>query len=279
MTNKQAKIWFITGISSGLEKALAEAVMNHGDFVIGTFRDSRQVDQFNGANSEKGAAFKLDINENEQIAQVVSNVTAQFGRVDVLVNNAGYGFAGAVEEASESEIRAAFETNFFGTLSITQAFLPLFRQQQSGHIIQISSHSGIKGFAGFGIYSASKFALEGISEALAAEIAPLGIKLTLIEPGPFRTYFADTSLRQAANRFDDYEPTAGAFRNRMQQVNGQQEGNPVKAAAAIIQITQTENPPLRLPLGKIAISTLTAKLQSVQQDLDNWREVAASAVY
>lgn len=275
----QARIWFITGISSGLGKALAESVMNHGDFVIGTFRSRSQVEAFNEANAGRGLAVELDITKPDQIEQVVRAVTNQFDRIDVLVNNAGFGFAGAVEEASESEIRAVFDANLFGTLALTQAFLPVFRRRKSGHIVQISSHSGVKGFAGFGIYSASKFALEGVSEALAAEVAPLGIKLTIVEPGPFRTNFAGTSLKQAVNRIADYEATAGAFRNRMEQVTGQQEGNPAKAAAAIIQITQAENPPLRLPLGKIAVNTITSKLESVRTDLDNWRAVAESAVW
>jgi NAD(P)-dependent dehydrogenase (short-subunit alcohol dehydrogenase family) len=275
--NEKTKVWFITGISSGLGKALADAVIHNGDFVIGTFRQQQQVDHFNAANAGRGQAFNLDVTQRDQIADVVHAVINQFGRVDVLVNNAGFGFAGAIEEAADAEIRAVFEANFFGAINLTQAFLPLMRKQKQGHIIQISSHGGIKAFAGFGIYNASKFALEGVSEALAAEVAPLGIKLTIVEPGPFRTNFAGAGFRQATNRIDDYETTAGAFRSRMEQVNGQQEGDPAKAAAAIIQITQIDNPPLRLPLGKIAINTITAKLDSVQTDLDNWREVAENA--
>lgn len=279
MTTNSQKIWFITGISSGLGEAMAEAVMQHGDLVIGTFRQPQQVDTFNATHTGRGRAFVLDITQTDQISQVVEAVTTEFGRVDVLVNNAGYGFAGAVEEASEAELNAVFATNFFGTVALTQAFLPLFRAQKSGYIIQISSHSGIKGFAGFGIYSASKFALEGISEALAIEVAPLGIRVTIVEPGPFRTRFADAGFKQAERQIADYDGTAGAFRHRMQQVNGQQEGDPAKAAAAIIQITQLDQPPLRLPLGKIALSTIAAKLDSVRTDLENGRTVAENAVY
>lgn len=274
----QAKIWFITGISSGLGKALAEAVMQQGDFVIGTFRQPQQVTDFNQVHAERAFALELDITKPKQIRQATQQATDRFGRVDVLVNNAGYGFAGAIEEASDAEIRAVFDANFFGTMALTQALLPLFRSQRSGHIIQVSSHSGMKGFAGFGIYSASKFALEGASEALAAEVALLGIRLTIVEPGPFRTNFAGTGFKRAAHQITDYDPTAGAFRSRMEQVNGQQEGDPAKAAAAIVHITQLENPPLRLPLGKIAVNTITAKLNSVQTDLDNWRDVAEQAV-
>ncbi|GAA4406453.1 hypothetical protein GCM10023187_25910 [Nibrella viscosa] len=161
---------------------------------------------------------------------------------------------------------------------LTQAFLPLFRRQQRGHIVQISSHGGVKAFAGFGSYNAGKFALEGVSEALAAEVAPLGIRLTLVEPGPFRTNFAGSAFRQVAHRITDYDTTAGAFRERMAQVNGRQEGDPVKAALAIMQIARIENPSLRLPLGKIALQTISSQLASVQADLDNWRDLAESAV-
>ncbi|ADB38522.1 oxidoreductase [Spirosoma linguale] len=279
MANEASKIWFITGISSGLGKALAEAVLQQGDVLIGSFRNQQQVDEFNARTTENGLAVLLDITQGDQINEVVHDVLSRFGRIDVLVNNAGYGLIGAVEEATEEEIRAIFETNFFGTMALTRAFLPFFRKQKKGHIIQISSHGGVKAFAGFGLYNASKFALEGASEALAAEIAPLGVALTLVEPGPFRTNFAGGSLRQTATHIADYDTTAGAFLDRMQQVNGQQEGDPAKAANAIVKLTRIDKPPLRLPLGKIALATITAKLQSMQADLDSGRAVAENAVY
>lgn len=273
------KIWLITGISSGLGKSLAEAVIAKGGFVIGTFRQPAQVESFNQQYSHRAKGILLDITDNEQVKSVFQMIQQQFGRLDVLVNNAGYGFAGAIEEADNQEIRAVFEANFFGAWQISKAALPLLRQQKSGHIIQISSHSGFKAFAGFGIYSASKFALEGMSEALAAEVAPLGIKLTIVEPGPFRTGFAGGSFQEAKVQITDYQATAGVFRARIKAVDGKQEGNPDKAAQAIIQITESENPPLRLPLGKVAIGTITAKLASVQADLDNYRAIAESVVY
>lgn len=273
------KIWLITGISSGLGKSLAEAVISHGDFVVGTFRQQEQADAFNNQHSETAFALPLDLTQPDQTEHVVAAIRARFGRIDVLVNNAGVGFAGAVEEASTDEVRAIFEANFFGTLRLTQAVLPLMRQQRSGHVVQMSSHSGVKGFPGFGIYSASKFALEGFSEALAAEVSPLGIRVTLVEPGPFRTDFAGRSFQEAARQLPDYEATAGAFRARMKQVNGQQEGDPTKAAQAIMDLVSSNNPPLRMPLGKIAVATLTAKIESVQRDLDAGREVAMQAVY
>jgi len=275
----EQKIWFITGISSGLGKALAQTVIENGDFVIGTFRNQIQTDAFNNQHKEEAFALTLDITKSDDIEQAFKLITEKFGSVDVLVNNAGFGLAGAIEETNIAETREIFEANFFGTLQLTQAFLPLFRQQKSGHIIQISSHGGFKAFPGFGIYNASKFALEGFSEALAIEVAPLGIKLTIVEPGPFRTNFAGSSFRQADKIIEDYNSTAGAFRERMKQVDGKQEGDPIKASKAIFEITKLDTPPLRLPLGKIAIVSLTTKLDSVQKDINSFKDIAESVVY
>jgi len=273
------KIWFITGISSGLGKALAQTVIENGDFVIGTFRNQSQVVEFNNLNKEKAFAITLDITIETEIEEVVTYISEKFGKIDVLVNNAGFGLAGAIEETSTVETRALFEANFFGTLKLTQSFLPLMRQQKGGHIIQISSHGGFKAFPGFGIYNASKFAVEGFSEALAIEVAHLGIKVTIVEPGPFRTNFAGSSFKQAQAKLEDYHPTAGVFRERMKQVNGKQEGDPVKASKVIFDIARLDSPPLRLPLGKIALLSLNAKLESVQNDIQNFKEIAESVVY
>lgn len=273
------KIWFITGISSGLGKALAQTVIENGDFVIGTFRNQTQADSYNEQHQDKAYALTLDITKPNEIDKAFKLIEDKFGKVDVLVNNAGFGFAGAIEETSTAEVREIFEANFFGTMQLTKTFLPLFREQKSGHIIQISSHGGFKAFPGFGIYNASKFALEGFSEALAIEVAPLGIKLTIVEPGPFRTNFAGSSFKQANKIIEDYNQTAGLFRERMKQVDGKQEGDPQKAAKAIFDITKIDTPPLRLPLGKIAIISLTTKLESVQNDINNFKEIAESVVY
>lgn len=273
------KIWFITGISSGIGKALAEELIANGDFVIGTFRNQIQVDAFNNLHKEEAFAIRLDITKASEIQKAFVTVKEKFGKVDVLVNNAGFGFAGAIEETSNEETREVFEANFFGVLETTKTFLPMFRQQKSGHIFQISSHGGIKAFAGFGIYNASKFAVEGFSEALAQEIAPLGIKLTIVEPGPFRTNFASNGFGLAKAKIDDYKATAGVFREKIKGVDGKQEGDPTKAAQAIIKIANADNPPLRLPLGKIAIGTITAKIESIQNDLNANRELAEKAVF
>ncbi len=275
----QQKIWFITGISSGLGKALAQTAIEKGDFVIGTFRSQIQADTFNIQHKDKAFGLTLDITKPSEIEKTFKTIIDKFEKIDVLVNNAGFGFAGAIEETSSIEAREIFETNFFGTLQVTQAALPIFRKQKSGHIIQISSHGGFKAFQGFGIYNASKFAVEGFSEALAIEVAPLGIKLTIVEPGPFRTNFSGNSFGQAKAIIDDYNETAGAFRQRMKAVDGKQEGDPTKAAKAIFDITNIENPPLRLPLGKIAVVSLTAKLNSVTKDLNDFKTVAENSVY
>ncbi|MEQ8924228.1 MAG: oxidoreductase [Fulvivirga sp.] len=272
------KNWLITGISSGLGKALAEAVMESGDFVIGTFRKQEQVDAFNKANEGKGTSVLLDTADIDGIQKTLTEVLAKH-TIDVLVNNAGVGFVGAVEETSIEEVRLVFEPNFFGALKVTQAVLPHFRAQKSGHIIQISSHGGIKAFGGFGIYNASKFALEGFSEALAQEVAPLGIKVSIVEPGPFRTKFAAAGLGEAKNVIDDYSETAGAFRAKLKGVDGKQEGDPVKAAKAIIDLANAEKPSLRLPLGKTALMTIGMKLDSVKADLEQHKKTAENAIF
>lgn len=272
-------IWLITGVSSGLGKALAEQAMKEGHFVIATFRKDEQVREFNTIYSNNARAFRLDLSDLDLIVKVASQINKEFGKIDVLVNNAGVGFVGAVEEASIDEVKKVFNCNLFGTLKLTQAVLPLMRARKSGHIIQISSHGGIKAFAGFGIYNASKFALEGFSEAMAQEIAPLGIHMTIIEPGPFRTAFAGAGLQIANEQINDYSGTAGVFREKLKGVDGKQEGDPEKAARAIISMAALEQPPLRLALGKTALITIGKKLDDVKKDLETSREIARSVVF
>jgi len=273
------RIWLITGISSGLGKSLAESILATNDFVIGTFRKQAQVEEFNQKYKSKGFAYLLDITDLEGIEKLSSEIEVKFGKADILVNNAGLGMVGAVEETSIREVREIFEANFFGTLKMTQAILPMMRKAKSGHIFQISSHGGLKAFAGFGIYNASKFALEGFSEAIAQELAPLGIKVTIVEPGPFRTNFAGNALKLAEKEIEDYAETAGVFRGKLKGVHGKQEGNPDKAAQAIIDMANNENPTLRLPLGKTALMTIGMKLESVKNDLEQNKAIAESAVF
>ncbi|GAA4311340.1 oxidoreductase [Pontixanthobacter gangjinensis] len=275
----EKRIWFITGISSGLGKALAQSVIDSGDFMIGTFRTRPEVVEFNRKNSQSAYAVRLDLTDQESIGLALKSVMQKFGRIDVLVNNAGIGFAGAIEEASEDEVRNVFEINFFGTLNLTRQILPIMRKQRKGHIIQISSHAGVKSFPGFGIYNASKFALEGFSEALAQEIEPLGIRLTIVEPGPFRTEFAGKGLLTAANMIAEYSETAGAFRKKLKEVHGIQEGDPVKAGRAIIDMVNSKKSTLRLPLGKTPLTTIQMKIDSLQSDLDANKEIAESVIF
>lgn len=275
----EKKVWFITGISSGLGKCIAEEVMERGGIVAGTFRDRAQAEEFTKANQGKGYGIVLDITRPEETDKAVAECMALFGKTDVLVNNAGFGFAGAIEETSLQEVHEVFNANFFGALYLTQKFLPFFRKQMEGRIVQVSSHGGFRAIPGFGIYNASKFALEGFSEALAGEVAPFNVKVTIVEPGPFRTGFAGKGFREAAAVINQYDETAGVFRERMKAVHGRQEGDPYKAAKAIFDVISSDDPPLRLPLGKIAVASLNAKLESVSRDLERYKEVAENVVY
>ena len=273
------RIWFITGISSGLGKALAETLIQSDEFVIGTFRKDSEVENFNTVHQDKARGVLLDVTDMENIDAMIQEVVSEFGQIDVLVNNAGIGYSGAVEEASLGDVRKVFEANFFGTLKMTQAVLPHMRSKKNGHIIQISSHAGVKAFAGFGIYNASKFALEGFSEALAQEVKPLGIGLTLVEPGPFRTNFAGRSLMRAKKQIEDYQDTAGNFRAKLDGVHNKQEGDPIKAAKIILQHINSGSDTLRLPLGTIPIKTIGMKIESLQSDLESNKDLAIKAVY
>ncbi len=267
--------WLITGVSSGLGNALANEVMRNGDFVYGTFRKQEQVDEFGDVNTGKGKGVLLDVTNPEQIKDAFDSVED----LDVLVNNAGFGFVGAVEEASLDEIRNVMEANFFGVVEMTKYALKILRKKRSGHIIQISSHAGIKAFPGFGVYNAAKFALEGASEAMADEVRPLGIKLSIVEPGPFRTGFAGSSIFIAEEKIEDYKDTAGSFREKIKLVNGKQEGDPNKAAKAIWDLANSPDPPLRLPLGKTALNTIGMKIESVKKDLENGKTIAENTVF
>ncbi len=273
------KVWFITGVSSGLGMALAQVVIAAEGYVIGTFRKKEQVEAFNNKYGHKAMGILLDITDMDGIKNQVASVYSKTGKIDFLANNAGIGMVGAIEETSLEEARRVFEPNFFGTLRLTQTILPLMRAQKSGHIVQVSSHAGVKAFAGFGIYNASKFALEGFSEAMAQEVNPLGIKVTIVEPGPFRTSFAGSSLLLSHRTIEDYNETAGAFKEKLLSVHNKQEGDPVKAAHIIFDYVQKENQPLRLALGKIPLKTIQMKIDSLNSDLSHNKYLSEKAVY
>ncbi|MGB4400717.1 MAG: oxidoreductase [Daejeonella sp.] len=270
------RIWLITGVSGGLGRALALEAAQSGDIVFGTLRKPEQIDEFNDLVHGKTFGIELDINKYDDIGPVVTHIIDQFGKIDVLVNNAGYGLFGAVEEVSMTEARAQMETNFFGALAMTQAILPVMRSQKSGHILQVSSIAGISSNPGLGMYNASKFALEGLSEALAMETKDLNIKVTLIEPGPFRTDWAGSSSSRAARIIPEYDAIAGEKIRLINGYSGQQPGDPVKAAKAIITIVNSDEPPLRLALGKIAVEVIRNKIRSMEKELDQWEELGAN---
>ena len=263
-----AKVWFITGASSGFGAALAKAVIEKGDTVAATFRKEEQATQFTQQNSGKGIGVVLDLTQEQQIENAIEQTIQQLGTIDVLVNNAGYGTIGALEEFTMQEIREQMETNFFGAVAVTKQVLPIMRQKGSGSIVQISSASGFRAMAGFGNYNASKFALEGLSEALAQEVAPFGIQVVIVEPGPFRTQFAGSSVKLAGTKMEEYVKTPVAQMYRyIAHIDGKQPGDPVRGAHAIIDYVYNNNKALRLPMGKGAMDGIKAKLAAVEKDL------------
>ncbi|QNI05839.1 SDR family NAD(P)-dependent oxidoreductase [Mycobacterium kubicae] len=271
------KIWFLTGASRGFGLELARAILSRGDRVVATARRADQIRaQFPDAGEDL-LAVDLDVTNPDQVTQAVASAVDAFGRIDVVVNNAGRGLLGAVEEASDAAIRAVYEVNVFGTLTVQRAVLPVLRRQRSGHIINISSVGGLLGGPGWGIYNSTKFAMEGFSEALAQEVKPLGICVTIVEPGYFRTDFLDaSSLGTEENIIDDYAATAGATRAHALDVNHAQPGDPVKAAAAIVDIASVPNPPVHLLLGSDCVQAVEEKIQQLRADIDAWRSVSLS---
>jgi len=273
MKNDVKKVWFITGASAGFGKSFAEYAIQQGYRVVITARRLDKLELIKAIAPNQVAAIKMDVNNPDEVTAAVQQTIAQFGRIDVLINNAGYGIVGAVEETPEAELRAQLETNFFGAVAVTRAFLPRFRQQGEGAIVNISSMGGQMSFAGFGAYSASKFALEGISEALAAEVAPLGIKVLIVEPGSFRTELAGGAMKYMPE-IAAYKDTVGQTRNFAKAMNGSQEGDPLKAAAAIDKALAAENTPLRLQLGEDAFNAIKQHSENLLKDLSAWEKVA-----
>jgi NAD(P)-dependent dehydrogenase (short-subunit alcohol dehydrogenase family) len=272
-------VWFITGASRGLGAEFARGALARGDAVVATARDPRAVQAQLGAH-EQLLALTLDVTSPESIAAAVDSALERFGRVDVLINNAGRGLIGAVEEASEQEIRDVFEINVFGLLAVTRALLPAMRAQRSGTIVNISSVGGFVTRAGGGIYGGTKFAVEAFTEALHEELAPLGIHVMVVEPGGFRTDFLDASSIVVSERvIDDYEQTAGGFRQVVNEGSYVQLGDPRKAANVVIEAVTSEHPPLRLPLGADALERIEAKLDRLDKDLAGWRERSLATAY
>ncbi|WP_068078087.1 oxidoreductase [Novosphingobium lentum] len=272
----QQRRWFITGISTGFGRELARAVVAAGDKVLGTVRTTAQMEKLAG---EGIGAILMDVNDQAAVEAGVQAARARLGGVDVLVNNAGFGMVGAIEALALDEVRSVMETNFFGALRVTQAFIPAMRAS-GGTIVMISSMAGQVGFAGAGAYCASKFALEGLSDALGEELAPFGVDVLIVEPGAFRTDFAGRSMHGAEGSVDAYAGMqAGEAKKWAAAYSGTEPGDPVKGAQAIIDVIRAGNPPRRLALGADAVVGILAKLDNVRHDLDAWRDASLGTAF
>lgn len=270
------KVWFITGASRGFGALVAERALAQGDSVVATARNPRTVTDRFGSHPNL-LSLALDVTDERQAIAAAQAAIARFGRIDILLNNAGFGLMGAVEEASAAEVEAVYRTNVFGLLNVTRAVLPHMRERRSGRILNISSIGGYRGAAGFGVYSSTKFAVEGLSEALHAELAPLGVHVTVVEPGYFRTDFLDAaSLTVSPVVIADYAETAGKVRQVAVGLNHAQPGNPAKLAEVLTAFADAPNPPVRLPLGSDTVAAIEAKHEADGAILTAWRSVSIS---
>lgn len=276
-TSQQGKVWFITGASTGFGRLLAEYLLQLGANVVAT---ARNVDQLNELTTKYAAnvqTLTLDVTKPAQIDAAVKDALARFGRIDVLVNNAGYGVNGAIEEVSEDEFMPMFETNVFGLIRMTKALLPHFRAQRSGAIVNFSSIGGLIGSPGWGFYNTTKFAVEGFSQALEGEMKPLGVSVIVVEPGPFRTDFLGRSGKEAKLEIAEYRDTAGKAREYLRTQSGLQPGDPQKAVEAVVAAVSAPEPPKHLLLGKIALKRWRARLAEWNAELDQWQDVTEGA--
>ena len=265
--------WFITGCSTGLGRALAAAVLHAGHNAVLTARKPESLDDLVREHPDTALVLPLDVRDHAQVVEAVRAGEERFGALDVLVNNAGYGYRSALEEGDPEEVAQLFATNFFGAVDVIQQVLPGMRSRGAGTIVNLSSIAGRVSQPGSGYYSATKFALEGASDALAKEVGPLGIRVIVVEPGGFRTDFAGRSLTQSAQPIGDYADTAGKRRKENDTIDGRQPGDPAKAAQAILQAVASDEPPLRLLLGSDALRRAEAELDRQRAEIDAWREV------
>jgi NAD(P)-dependent dehydrogenase (short-subunit alcohol dehydrogenase family) len=268
--------WLITGCSTGLGRSLAQAVLEAGFNAVVTARNTKSLEELVASYPDTAAVAELDVTDNGQVARAVQLAEQRFGGVDVLVNNAGYGYRAAVEEGNEAEVADLFATNFFGTVSMIKAVLPGMRARRAGSIVNVSSIAGRLASPGSGYYAASKFAMEGVSDALRKEVSPLGIRVMIVEPGPFRTDFAGRSLQQAQNNIGDYAETAGPRRKENDRTHGTQSGDPERAARAIIKVVGGAELPVRLLLGSDAVRIVGAGLDAQRQEIGRWQDVSVS---
>jgi NAD(P)-dependent dehydrogenase (short-subunit alcohol dehydrogenase family) len=274
MASETSPVWFITGCSTGFGHELAKLVLARGWRAVVTARDKARVASLAQGAGDRALALGLDVTDPGQIVAAVRAAQDRFGRIDVLVNNAGYGYQASVEEGDDGAIRAQFETNVFGLFALTRAVLPGMRARRGGYVINLSSAAGFIGFPGSGYYAATKHAVEGWSDALAAEVAPLGIKVTCVEPGPFRTDWAGRSLKQTPSRIADYAETVASRLRRTAENSGQQAGDPARAAQAMIALTEQANPPRHLVLGAWGFEAVTKHLKATLAEIEAWRDTS-----
>lgn len=272
-----SKVWFITGCSTGFGRNLAQEVLQNGGKVAVTARNTNDVKDLVDKYPDTAFAIALDVTKPQQVKEAVQEAIDKFGHIDVLVNNAGIGYFGAIEESEDDQVRRMFEINFFGLAAVTKEVLPHLRKQRSGHIINISSVGGSVAFPGIGMYNATKFAVTGYSESLAKELAPLGIKVTVIAPSGFRTDWAGRSANNSKIEIEDYKGTAHTNQDAIRGNSGVQPGDPVRAAQAIMKIVETEDAPVRLFLGAGALKGIRNKMAEMQTDIDAWEETTVWA--
>ncbi|HEY4368880.1 MAG TPA: oxidoreductase [Steroidobacteraceae bacterium] len=279
MSNAKAKVFFITGVSSGFGRSLSEAALAAGHRVVGTLRDEAARAAFDRLKPGSSFGRLLDVTDTAAIAPLISEVEATVGAIDVLVNNAGYGHEGTVEESSLDDLRRQFEVNVFGAVAVIQTVLPYMRRRRAGHILNITSMGGLMTLPGVAFYHGSKFALEGISESLGKEVASFGIAVTAVEPGAFRTDWAGRSMVRAPRAIADYDTVFDPLRQRRQEYSGKQPGDPDKAAQAMLQLVASPNPPAHLLLGRDAVRMVREKLSTLQSEFDAWESVSVSTDY
>ncbi len=273
-TTRPNRVWLITGTSTGLGRQLAETLISRGERVAATARDVATIKDLAERAPEQVLTARLDVTDEGSIRDAVRATIDRFSRIDVLVNNAGHGLIGALEELTDAQLRAVLDTNVFGVAAVTRAVLPHLRAQRGGHIVQLSSVGGAVGNPGHAAYATSKFALEGMSEALAGEVAPFGIRVSIVQPGPFRTEFAGRSMSFAEPIADYHDTPAGTLRTRFRAQDGNQPNDPARAAEAIITLVDRPDSPLRLPLGPEALTRIRAKLTAQLADLAAWEEIS-----
>ena len=274
-----SKVWFITGTSTGFGRDLAELALETGNKVVATARKPETLSELTAKYGDSVLAVALDVTKPDTIASAVQAAKDKFGRIDVLVNNAGFGIFGGFEEITTQQYREQYETNVFGVIAVTQAILPLMRAQKSGHILNVSSIAGLMSMPGMSAYASSKFALEGFSESLAGEVKPLGIHVIIVEPGGFRTAFGSTGIPKGDNPLPDYAPTAGGTLAWLEGMMGRQQGDPKKAAQAMLAIVDETDPALRLMLGGDALGLARQKIESLTANLNRYETITTGTDY